>query len=121
MLVPVTASAITLRLLQFVNFVGLRGLDGLRFAGRPANLDSIDVRVFPEAEMQPTLILRAEAAAARDFLSLPPPRPEDPNLSADSAAIARRAFQLEVDPFVFGSDGVFIKQRGAFLIRHHRV
>src|SRR5262245_19834687 len=120
-LVPVTVSGINLRLLQFVDFVGLRRADGLRSARRPANLDAIDVRVFSEAEVQAPLILRAEAAAARDFLSLPLAVPEDPNLSADGAAIARRAFKLEVDPFVIGSDGVFIKQRGTLLIGDHGV
>src|SRR5262245_28486875 len=71
--------------------------------------------------MQSPLILRAESAAARDFLRLPPPRPEDTNLRADGAAIARRAFQLEGDPFVIGRDGVLIKQRRAFLIGDHGV
>src|SRR5262245_10814444 len=108
-------------LLQFMNFVDLRRADGLRSARRPANLGAIDVRVFSEAEVQTPLILRAEAAAARDFLGLPLAVPEDPNLSADGAAIARRAIKLEVDPLVIGSDGVFIKQRGTLLIGDHGV
>src|SRR5262245_32705218 len=70
-LVPVTVSGISLRFLQFVDFVGLGRLDGLCFAGRPADLDAVNIRVFPEAEMQTPLILRAEAAATRDFLRLP--------------------------------------------------
>src|SRR5262245_31060610 len=118
---PVTVSGILLRLLQFVDFVGLWRPDSLRFAGRPANLDAVNVRVFSEAEMQTPLILRAESAATRDFLRLLLTVPEYPHLRADGAAIARRAFQIEGDPFVIGRDGVFIKQGGAFLIGDHRV
>src|SRR5262249_13584413 len=106
------------------DFVDLRRADGLRFAGGPADLDSIDFLVFfkfSEAEMQSPLILRAEAAAARDFLRLPLAFPEDPNLRADGAAVARLAFQFEVDPLVIARDGALIKQRRAFLIGDHGV
>src|SRR5262245_42275711 len=71
--------------------------------------------------MQSPLILSAEAAAAGDFLRLPLAAPEDPNLRADGAAIARRALQIEVDPFVIGRDGVLIRHRRAFLICDHGV
>src|SRR5690349_12246276 len=96
--VPVTVSGITSCLLQFMDFVGLRGVDGLRFARRPANLDAVHLRVFPESEMQPPLVLRAETAAAGHLLRLPLAVPENSHLRADGAAIARRAFQIEGDP-----------------------
>src|SRR5262245_54375145 len=115
-LVPVTVSGMTLRLLQFVDLVGLWSADGLCFAGRPADFDAVNARAFAQAEMQPPLILRAEATAARHFLRLPLAVPEDSHLSADGAAIARRAFKIEGDPLVVGRDGVFVEQRGAFLI-----
>src|SRR5262249_23379559 len=120
-LVPVIVSGMTLRLLQFVDFIGLRRADGLYFPGGPAYLDPINGRRLPQAEMQSSLVLRAESAAASDFLRLLLAVPEQTNLSADGAAIARHAFQLEVDPFVFGGDGIFVKQRGAFLIRDYHI
>src|SRR5262249_8636273 len=104
----------TLRLLQFVDFVGLWRSDGLCFPCWPSYFDAINGRRLPQAEMQSTLILRAESAAARHFLRLLLTVPEQTNLCADGAAIARHAFQLEVDPFVIGRDRVFVKQRRAF-------
>src|SRR5215510_11041782 len=119
--VPVIVSGMTLRLLQFVDFVGLRRADGLCFPRRPADFDAVNDRDFAQAEMQSPLVLGAESAAARHFLRLLQAVPEQSNLRANGAAIARRAFQFKVDPFVFGRDGVFVKQRGAFLVRDYHI
>src|SRR5262249_54115517 len=47
--------------------------------------------------------------------------PEQSYLRADGAAIALRAFQLEVDPLIVRRDGVFVEQRRALLICDHHV
>src|SRR5262245_10520016 len=120
-LVPVIVSGMTLRLLQFVDFVGLRRADGLCFPRGPADFDAVNDRDFAKAEMQAPLVLDEESAAARHFLRLLHAVPEQTDLRADGAAIARHAFQLEVDPFVFGRDCAFVKQRGAFLIRDYHI
>src|SRR5262249_39840904 len=120
-LVPVTVSGMILRLLQFMNFVGLRRANGLCFPGRPANLDPVNARAFAQTEMEAPLILRAEPTATRHFLRLLLSVPKQAHLRADGAAIALRAFQLEGDPFVVRRDGVFVEQRWAFLIRDHHV
>src|SRR5215467_7319088 len=119
--VPVIVSGMTLRLLQFVDFVGLRRADGLCFPRRPADFDAVNDRDFAQAEMQSPLVLSAESAAARHFLRLLQAVPEQTDLRADGASIALPAFQLEVDPSVVGRDGVFVEQRGAFLIRDYHV
>src|SRR5215470_9108063 len=88
---PVTVSGMALRLLQFVDLVRLWRADGLCFPRRPADFDSVNDRDSAQAEMQSPLVLSAESAAARHFLRLPQAVPEQTNLRADGAAIARHA------------------------------
>jgi hypothetical protein len=64
--------------------------------------------------MQPPLILRRETAAARNFLHLLLPIPEKRYLGADRAAVARRPFELEFDPRVFGRTVFLYTSNGPF-------
>ncbi len=85
---------------------------------------SIDA-VLTESEVEPALILRAEARAARDLLHLLPPVPEDFDLRADRAPVAARLRrrrrpgsrpEIERDPLAVRRDVVPVQQQRSALV-----
>ena len=104
-----------------MNLANLRRCERLDFPRRPTNHYLLDVRLFPQTEMQAALILRPEAAAPRDLLHLLLPIPEQPHLCANGAAVADAAFQCKGDPLVVRRDGVLVQQQRPFLIGHHHI
>src|ERR1043165_5601819 len=79
------------------------------------------MRVFAEAEMQPSLVLRTKTAAARNLLHLLPSVPEQTHLRTDRAAITRRAFELETDPLVLRRHVLLVNEQRPSLIRDYDV
>src|SRR5213075_3366924 len=88
--------------------------------------------LIPKTEMQPPIVLTAEAAAAVHHLALAPRADFRRHLRADRAAIAPRPHELELEPAAgphpltpspFGRGGthVLVQQRSALLIRDHDV
>src|SRR5579885_3155049 len=55
---------------QSIEFARRQAIQSLHFAGRPANDCLLDLRIFAEAEVQATVVLRGEPASAGDFLYL---------------------------------------------------
>ena len=105
--------------------VRLRSLQFLRLAGRPADDDAVDGGAGAEAEVEPALVLRAEARSARDFLHLLPSVPEHLDLRADRAPVAARlcrrvvaaaALQIEGDPLAIRRDLVLVEQQRSALV-----
>src|ERR1044071_9022417 len=101
-----------------MHLAGLGRLNRLRPARGPADFDALDARALPQPEVERALVLRAEAAAARDLLHLLLPRPVDAQLRAQRAAVALRALKLEPDPRVLRRDRVLINQERPALVRH---
>src|ERR1043165_8926490 len=98
-------------LLNLINLTNRGLLDRLDFSRRPANLGLFDVRILADAEVQTSLVLRAETTATRNLLHLLAPIPEQTHLRADRTAIARRAFEFETDPLVLGVHVVLVNQQ----------
>ena len=96
----IVARAGSCRLLDLMQLIGGGLVDGLNFAGGPANHRLFNLRILAQSEMQPPLVLRRKAAAAGNFLHLLLPIPEQRDLRADRAAIAGGSFQLKFDPLV---------------------
>src|SRR5581483_12361886 len=71
--------------------------------------------------MQPALILRAEAAATRDLLHLLLSIPENAHFGADCAAVALRAGQTELDPFISGINSILIQQEWPILVGYKSI
>src|SRR6266536_298391 len=105
------------RLPYFVQLPCVGLIDGLRLAGWPADHGLVDARVLAQAEVQAPLILRGEAAASGHFLDLLLTIPVDRHLRPDRAAIARRAFQLELDPRILRRDRILVNQERPVLMR----
>ncbi len=93
-----------------------RRIDDLRPPGRPSDFHAIHARASADAEMKSALILRAESAAARNFLYLLLPVPEYPDLGSYCAPIAGAAFELKFDPLILWRYFVLIQQQGTPLI-----
>ena len=91
-------------------------LDRLRAARRPADHDAVDRARRAQAVVQAPLVLRAEAAAAADFLHLPLAVPVQLDARADRAAVARRALELERDPVAPRLHGVLVDQQRTALV-----
>src|SRR5215510_3100189 len=109
------------RLLYLMHLAHLWCYERLDLPRRPTNHRLLDVRLFPQTEMQAALILRCESAATRDLLHLLLPIPEQPHLCANGAAVADTAFQCKGDPLVVRCDGVLIQQQRPLLIDHHHI
>jgi hypothetical protein len=75
----------------------------------------------PQAEVEPPLILRAEAASARNLLQLLLPVPEYADFGADRAAVAFVPFQAEFDPVISRIDVVHIQQNGSVLVSDYSI
>ena len=103
------------------NLIGRGLVQGLNFAGWPANDRLFDVGIPAQAEMQGPLIFGAKAAAAGDFLHLLPSVPKQPYLRADGAAITGGPFEFKFDPPIFRRHLVLIDEQRAFLIGDHQV
>src|SRR5580700_7008831 len=71
--------------------------------------------------MKSPLILRGEAATARNLLYLLLAVPEERDLSANRTAVARGSFQLKFDPFIFWRHRVLVNQQRTLLVGHHNV
>src|ERR1700677_4688269 len=91
----------------------------LNFSRWPANLDAVDLSRLAQSEMQPALILRAEAAAAGDFLHLPLSVPVKRHLRPDRTSITPRSFQLKLNPLVGPRHRVLVEQQRPILISDH--
>src|SRR5205823_2417198 len=109
------------RLLYLMNLANLRRCECLYLPRRPTNHRLLDVRLFPQSEMQAALILRPEAAATRDLLHLLLPIPEQPHLRANGATVADAAFQFKGDPLVVRRDGILVQQQRPFLVDDHDI
>src|SRR6188768_3558631 len=94
------------RLLDAVQRVERRRINGLHPARWPGNDRAIHLRHRPDAEVKPAIVLRAEAAAAADFLRLLVTVPVQLHPCADGAAVAGRAFELERDPMPARRDAI---------------
>src|SRR5918911_905786 len=104
-----------------MNSPRLRRFYRLRLTRRPANDGLLNARVLAQSEMEATLVLGAESAAARHLLHLLLPVPKQPHLSANRAAVARRPLKLEADPAVLGQGAVFVDEQRPFLIRYDHI
>ena len=71
--------------------------------------------------MQPALILRAEPASAADLLHLALAVPMQLDASADRAAVARAALELEGNPVPPGLHAVLVEQERTTLVCHDHV
>ena len=80
-----------------MDFADFGRFDGLRLARRPADDGALDLRVPAEPEVEWALVLRAEAAAAGNDLHLLLAVPVEAHFSADGAAVALGAFEVEAD------------------------
>src|SRR5689334_13640816 len=98
-----------------MQFAWLKVMQLLFCSRRPVNDDLFNMWVFAQAEMQAAIVLCAEAASARHLLRLVMSIPVDLHLSANGAAVAACAFQLEFDPLIFRSDRVFVQQQRSLL------
>src|SRR5690606_3607135 len=96
-------------------------LDGVDAAGRPSNDNLIDGIGRAQAEVQPPLALRGEAAAPAHLLDLPPAVPGHLDARADRAAVARRALEVERNPPPARLDGIRVDQQGPLLVGHYDV
>src|SRR5262245_24625807 len=96
--VPWTAVSAGMWLSQPMQPIDGRPLDRVRLAGRPSNDRPVDARSGSEAEMQAAAVLRAEAAGRHHFLQLPAALPLQLDARADGAAVARAAFEIELNP-----------------------
>src|ERR1044072_6323312 len=102
-----------------MHLANLGPFNRLRLARGPADFDALDARALAQTEVEWALVLRAEAAAARDLLHLLLPRPVDAHLRAQTAAVTLRAFELEPDPSVLRRDGVLVDKERPALARQH--
>src|SRR5215510_5054095 len=109
------------RLLYLMHLAHLWCYERLDLPRRPTNHRLLDVRLFPQTEMQAALILRCESATTRDLLHLLLPMPEQPHLCANGAAVADAAFQGKGDPLVVRRHGVLVQQQRSFLISHYHI
>src|SRR4051812_16024273 len=71
--------------------------------------------------MQASLVLRAEAVTARNFLNLLLAIPEESDLGTDCAAVARCAFKLKSNPTVFRRGGVPVDEQRAALVSDYYI
>src|SRR5438093_13261143 len=107
----------SLRLLDPVQLIDCRMVNRLTLAGRPSDDDPIDRRLRAEPVVQPSLVLRAEAAAAADFLNLNLIAPVKLDACADRAAVARLAFQGEVHPMASRLNRIAVDEKRSALLR----
>src|SRR5262245_40362326 len=104
-----------------MRMANLRSGERLDLPRRPTNHHLLDVRLLPQTEMHPALILCSKATAPRHLLHLLLPIPEQPHLRANGAAIARAALQVKSDPSALRRNGVLVQQQRPFLIGHYHI
>src|SRR5262245_65106020 len=90
--------------------------NGLTGSGWPADDDAIDGPCLPQAVMQWTLVLRAEPRGRAHFLCLHMPIPVQLNARTDSAAIAARSLELELNPVAAWRHVVLVDQQRPALV-----
>src|SRR5580704_3412522 len=98
-----------------------RPVNGLDFAGWPANHGLFNLWILAQPEMYSAIILCGETAAAGNILHLLLPIPEQRDLSADGTAVTGGSFQLKLYPLVPRGHGVFVKQQRPTLVGDNNI
>src|SRR5579862_7341047 len=104
-----------------MELVDLRPIDGLAVPRRPLNDEALDLGGHSQPEVQPPLILGAEAAAAADLLHLHLMVPVELHARANRTAIARRALQLDVNQVPSWLYRVSVDQERSPLVRDEHI
>jgi len=94
-----------------VDLIGNRLLDDLLLPGRPADDGFVDLGVFTESEVKPTLILGGVTARRDEFLQLLLAVPINSDPRADGASIALCSREIKADPIRLRRDSIAVEQQ----------
>ena len=112
----------SLRLLNRIQFVRNERVNRLHLAGWPADHGSrYMLDIFPKSKVKPAIILRREAASARDLLNLLLIVPRQLNLRANRTAIAHGSLQVEFNPVISRRYRVFIQEQRPALVGNNYI
>jgi len=96
-------------------------LEALHSAARPGDLDAIDDRTRPEAEVEPRIALRQVARAGAHVPDLGAPARGEPHPRTDGVAVAGRPDQAQLQPVVAIADVVAQQPRPVVDVEYQQV